>query len=72
LTVSLQKAFAEAAKLSEPEQDVLAARVLAELAREDDFDGAVANSADRLASLARQALSEHESGQTQPLDPERL
>jgi hypothetical protein len=72
MTVSLQKAFAEAAKLSDAEQEVLASRLLAELAGEDDFDRAIAGSSDRIATLARQALAEYQSGQTEPLDPERL
>jgi hypothetical protein len=72
MTILLQKAFAEAAKLSEPEQEVLASRLLAELAGEDDFDRAIARSSDKLAALAREALAEHHSGQTEALDPERL
>jgi hypothetical protein len=40
MTTLLQHAFAEAAKLPQAEQDVLAARLLAELAAEDDFDRA--------------------------------
>ena len=40
MTATLERAFAEAAKLSVPEQDLLAARLLAELTVEDDFDRA--------------------------------
>ena len=72
MTALLQKAFAEAAKLSEREQEVLASRLLAELASEDDFDRAVANSSDKVAALAREALAEHRTGQTEPLDPSTL
>ena len=72
MTTLLQKAFSEAAKLPQAEQDLLAARLLAELAAEDDFDQAIARSSDKLASLAREALSEHRSGQTTELDPDRL
>lgn len=71
MTTSLQRAFDEAAKLSEPEQEVLAARLLAELAREDDFDRSIAQSSDKLASLARDAIAEHRAGKTEALDPER-
>lgn len=38
VTALLEKAFAEAAKLPTAEQDLLASRLLAELAAEDDFD----------------------------------
>jgi hypothetical protein len=72
MTTLLQKAFAEAAKLSEREQEVLANRLLAELANEDDFDRAIARSSDKLAALTREALAEFRSGQTDALDPGRL
>ena len=55
MTALLQQAFAEAAKLPEAEQEVLAARLLAELAVEDDFDRAIARSSDKLATLAQGA-----------------
>ena len=71
MTATLQQAFAAADKLSEAEQEVLAARLLAELAAEDDFDRDIAQSADKLANLARQAIADHRSGQTEELDPER-
>ena len=72
MTALLKQAFAEAAKRSREEQDLLAARLLAELAAEDAFDRALAGSADKLAHLARQAIAEHRAGQTEELDPERL
>lgn len=72
MTTLLQQAFAEAAKLPAAEQDVLAARLLAELAAEDDFDRAIAATSGRLAALAREAIAEHHSGQTEELDPERI
>jgi len=42
------------------------------LTDEDEFDRAIAASADKLASLANEALAEHRAGQTQELDPDRL
>ena len=72
MTTLLQQAFAEAAKLPAAEQDVLAARVLAEVAAEDDFDRAIAGSMGKLANLAAEALAEHQAGQTRPLDAKRL
>ena len=72
MTTLLQKAFAEAAKLPDPEQDVLASRLLAELGAEDEFDRAIAASSDKLAGLAREAFQEHAAGLTQELDPDQL
>jgi hypothetical protein len=69
MTALLQQAFDEAAKLPQAEQDLLAARLLAELAAEDDFDRAIARTSDKLASLAREALAEHRAGMTEELDP---
>ncbi|MCL4202993.1 MAG: hypothetical protein KJ000_10870 [Pirellulaceae bacterium] len=72
MTTLLERAFAKAAALPTDEQDVLASRLLAELADEDDFDRAIAATSDKLAILARQALAEHEAGLTEELDPDRL
>lgn len=72
MTKLLEQAFAEAAKRSEAEQEVLAARLLAELSAEDDFDRAIAASVDKLAQLASEALAEHRAGLTEELDPDRL
>ncbi len=72
MTALLEHAFAEAAKLSAEEQDVLAKRLLAELAAEDEFDRAIARSSDKLARLAREALAENRAGETEELDPDRL
>ncbi|APW61634.1 hypothetical protein [Paludisphaera borealis] len=68
----LERAFAEASKLPKAEQDVLATRLLAELAVEDDFDRAIAGSAHKLSRLAEQALAEFRGGMTEKLDPDRL
>lgn len=68
MTTLLQQAFAEAAKRSPQEQDVLAARMLAELAAEDAFDQALAASTDTLAGLSRQAIEEFRAGRTQELE----
>ncbi len=72
MTALLEKAFAQAAKLPPAEQDVLAARLLAEIAAEDAFDQAIAGSSDKLARLAEEALAEYRAGLTQELDPEKL
>jgi hypothetical protein len=72
MTTLLQQALAEAARLPQAEQDLLASRLLAELAAEDDFDRAIARSSDKLAALSQDAMAEPRSGQTEELDPERL
>lgn len=72
MTASLEKAFAEAAKLPENEQDELAEWILRELASEQRWNQAFAASADVLARLADEALAEHRAGRTLPLDPEEL
>ena len=66
MTSLLQQAFDEAAKLPESKQDVLAARLLAELAAEDGFDRAIARTSHKLAGLAREAIAEHRAGLTRP------
>ena len=70
MTALLQRAFVEAAKLSEPEQDLLAKRLLAELAAEDDFDRAIARSSVQLVGLAQEALCDYHAGRTAGLDTE--
>lgn len=72
MTTRLEQAFAQAAKLPAPEQELLASRLLAELAAEDEFDRALARSSSKLASLAAEAIEEHRAGLTHELDPERL
>ncbi len=72
MTTLLEQAFAQASKLPPAEQDVLAARLLAEIAAEDAFDQAIANSSDKLGRLAEEALAEHRAGLTQELNPEKL
>ena len=68
MTDSLQRAFAEAAKLPAAEQELLATRLLAEIAAEDEFDRAIARSSDKLAKLANEALAEYRAGLTKELD----
>jgi hypothetical protein len=70
MTTLLQKAFAEAEKLPSDEQDVLAARLLEELAAEDAFDRKISQTSDKLAKLARAAIEEHRAGLSLDLDAE--
>ena len=68
VTTLLQEAFAKAAALPTAEQEVLAARLLAELTEEDEFHRAIAAPGERLKDLARQTRVEHHAGNTQRLD----
>lgn len=72
MSTLLEQAFAQAAKLPEAEQELLASRLLAELADEDEFDRAILGSADKLSKLAAEALAEHRAGLTEELDPASL
>ncbi len=72
MTRLLEEAFAKAAALPPAEQEVLATRLLAELTDEDEFDRAIAESGNKLANLARQAIGEHRAGLTQNLEPDSL
>ncbi|MGH9603672.1 MAG: hypothetical protein ACRD24_14935 [Terriglobales bacterium] len=67
MTKLLEKAFAEAAKLSQDEQDAVAALLLEELASERRWSEAFAKSQDKLAALADEALAEFDRGETKPL-----
>ena len=66
----LEKAFEEASKLPEEEQDALARAVLEELASERRWDELFANSPDLLRELSQEALREHRAGRTEELDPD--
>lgn len=68
----LEKAFAEAALLPEPEQEALASWILEELGSERRWEQAFANSTDALAQFADKALAEHREGQTQMLNPDQM
>jgi hypothetical protein len=68
MTKALEEAFKEAQKLPESEQDILADAIRAEIETERTWDKRLESSSDRLAELADEALAEHGSGRTLPLD----
>ena len=70
MTKALEDAFREAQKLPEREQDQLAAAIRAEIDAEHAWEKKLTSSGDALAELADEALLEHRSGQTVPLDPD--
>jgi len=71
MTKLLERAFEEAAKLPEAEQDSLAQVLLEELASERRWDQLFDQSHDLLADLAAEALAEDRAGRTQVLDPNK-
>jgi hypothetical protein len=70
MTKALQDAFKEAEKLPESEQDELAAAIRAEIEAERAWEARLASSQGALSALADEALAEHRSGRTLPLDPD--
>jgi hypothetical protein len=68
----LEKAFAEAAKLPEAEQEALAQQILAEIESEKQWDGLFAKSQDVLEKLGKEALMQHHAGKTRELDLDEL
>lgn len=72
MTTLLEKAFNEAAKLPEVDQNVFAKWVLGELHSEARWQRAFAESEDILERLADEALEDKRRGKTTPLDLNRL
>ncbi len=72
MTELLKKAFDVAAELSEDEQNEVAEWLLNELATEKQWENQFSETGETLARLDREALREHERGETQILDPEVL
>lgn len=68
----LDKAFAEASRLPESEQEALATWLLEELASERRWQEALTDFPEPLAKLADEALAEHRVRRTRPLNPDRL
>ena len=72
MTKLLEKAFEEASKLPETEQNSLAKWVLEELEADKKWDEVFAESEDILDQLANEALEAHSLGKTKPLDTDKL
>ena len=68
MTRLLEKAFEEASKLPEEEQDALAEMLLNDLASEERWTEAFAKSQDKLALLAKEALNEFKQGKTKLIE----
>ena len=72
MTQALARAFAEASKLPDDEQDWVAQWFLAELADERAWEESFARSPVALSTLADQALDEIARGDVGDLDPAKL
>jgi hypothetical protein len=64
MTELLKKALARLSALPDPEQDLVAARILAELDDEARWQKSFAESQDLLEALAKEALEEDRQGKT--------
>ena len=69
MTKALERAFREASKLSDEEQDALAESILTEVLSEDEWERFFSASTGVLEKLADEALEEHRAGKTKPLEP---
>jgi hypothetical protein len=67
MTKALARAFREASKLPETEQDALAEAIRNEVLGEDDWERSFSASPDVLEELADEAIAEHRAGRTQPV-----
>ena len=72
MTKALEDVFKEAEKLPEAEQEQLAAAIRAELEADANWESRLAASPKALETLADEALTEHRSGRSHPLDPDEL
>lgn len=72
LTQLLKKAFEEASKLPELEQNALARWLIDEVISERKWEKAFAEPEDVLDKLADEALAEHAQGKTKLLDIDQL
>ena len=72
MTKLLERAFKEASRLPDVEQDALAKWVLEELEAEGKWENSFAGSEDILDKLADEALAAHNNGKTKPLDLKEL
>jgi hypothetical protein len=72
MTKLLEQAIVKISALPESEQDEVARMVLGELEEDRAWASSSLRHADQLRRLADEAWAEHESGQSQELDPENL
>jgi len=62
MTKALKKAFEVASRLPDREQDELATAILEDMAADERWEAALAQSQQTLERLAKEALEEHRAG----------
>jgi hypothetical protein len=72
MTKLLERAFKEASKLPEIEQNALAKWVIEEIKSEDRWEKTFEGSEDVFDRLADEALTEHKDSKTETMDIEKL
>ena len=72
MTELLKKAFDEASKLPQDQQDALASLLLEELKSDRAWAQSFARSQDALSQLADEAIAEHQTKKSNRLDPSSL
>ena len=72
MTKLLDEAFTLARPLPDEQQDQLAARIIAELTADDDFDRKIAATVHQLDWLIEEAQADFRAGRTEAIEPERL
>ena len=72
MTRLLEEALKRASELPPEDQDALAAIVLDELASDKRWSQQFSRTRRELSALADEALKEHRTGKTEPLDPDGL
>ena len=72
MTQLLEKAFSEASRLPDLQQNILARWIIDELLAEKKWDILFAETEDELSALADEALNEYERGKTQLMNLDDL
>jgi len=72
MTELLKKAFDEAARLPDDQQDAIASLLLEELKSDRAWGEAFDRSQDALEKLADEAIRDHKAGKTDEMDPSSL
>lgn len=68
----LERAIEEAQKLPESDQEAIGALLLAEIESERKWDELFSRPSAAIEKMAREALEDHRSRKTTPLDPDNL
>lgn len=68
----LERAIEEAHKLPESDQEAIGALLLAEIESERRWDELFSKPSAAIERMAEEALEEHRTGRTTPLDPDTL